>query len=343
MKLLSRVFLICALAVVGLALAPSGSKAQVNMNGSGSSFIFPLVSVWAKDFSQKHDGARIDYQGKGSGAGIQDLINRTVQFAASDAAMTDEEAAKVEGGVLMLPMTAGEIVLAYNLPGVGELRLPRDVYPGIFRGDVTRWNDERIVAANPDAELPDMPITVVRRSDSSGTTYVFTQHLAAIDPAFAEQVGFGKTVQWAKSDKFVAAPQNAGVTATITQTPGAIGYIEYGYAKLTNTPSALLENAAGNFVAGGAESGAAALASADFSGDDLRVWVTDPAAENAYPIASFSWMLFYKEQDDDVAAALREFVEYGLTEGQKVADQYGYIPLPEEVVAKVREQAQMIQ
>jgi len=249
-------------------------------------------------------------------------------------------------------MTAGEIVLAYNLDGVDELKLPRDVYPDIFLGKITRWNDERIAKANPGVDLPDEPITVVVRSDSSGTTYVFTKHLSAVNEGFKSGPGVGKTVQWPSHDKIVKAPKNDGITATIKQTPGAIGYIEYGYAKLTGAKTAMLENSSGEFVSPSAESGSAALASAEFpEGDlpgqpgspDLRVWVTDPAGEKAYPIATFTWMMFYKKQDPEVAKALREMIEYSLTTGQGMADKMGYIPLPDNVIAKVRDASKLIQ
>ncbi len=325
-----------------VACAPAMAQ-DVRLIGSGASFPFPIYSAWFKQFSKETPGVTVDYQAKGSGAGIQDFINRTVDFAASDAAMTDEEIAKVPGGVVLLPMTAGEIVLAYNLPGNPEgLKLARDVYPDIFSGAITRWNDPRIVATNPDIKLPDLPITVVRRSDSSGTTFVFTKHLAAISPAFKEKVGTGTTVQWPSSDKFVAAPKNDGVTATIKQTPGAIGYIEYGYAKLTKANSALLQNKSGNFVGASDKSGEAALASAEL-GPDLRGWIEDPTGAEAYPIATFTWMLFYKDQDDRKAEALRKMVEYAITTGQKISDSMGYIPLPENVVGKVRAASANIQ
>ena len=321
-----------------LALAgqfTQADAADLRLIGSGASFPFPIYSAWFKDFSKKTPGATVDYQAKGSGAGIQDLINKTVDFAASDAAMTPEEIAKVANGVVLLPMTAGEIVLAYNLPGQPKnLRLPRDVYPDIFLGKITRWNDPRIVAANPDIKLPDLPITVVRRSDSSGTTFVFTKHLSAVSPTFKEQVGFGTNVQWPRSDKIIAAPKNDGVTATIKQTPGAIGYIEYGYAKLTKADTALLQNRAGKYVPAGSEGGATALASAKLP-DTLIAWVEDPEAEGAYPIVSFTWMLFYEKQDPAKAEILRKLVAYGLTDGQKIADSMGYIPLPPNVVEKV--------
>jgi phosphate transport system substrate-binding protein len=310
--------------------------------GSGASFPFPLYSAWFKDFSRKTDGVTVDYQAKGSGAGIQDLINKTVDFAASDAAMTPEQISKVADGVVLLPMTAGEIVLAYNLPGVKGLKLPRDVYPDIFAGKITKWDDPRIVAANPSVKLPNLPITVVRRSDSSGTTFVFTKHLSAISPVFKEQIGTGTTVDWPQSDKFVAAPKNDGVTATIKQTPGAIGYIEYGYAKLTKSDSALLQNRAGNYVAASDASGAVALSSAQLPAD-MIAWVDDPSASESYPIVSFTWMLFYQKQDPDKAKFLRELVRYGLTEGQKSADKMGYIPLPSTVVEKVMAASAKIQ
>ncbi len=328
-----------AIAVVSAGFVTAAS-AQVKLTGSGASFPFPIYAAWFQAYSQATDGVQIDYQAKGSGAGIQDLTNGITDFGASDAAMSDDEVAALEKergtGVVMLPMTAGEIVLAYNVPGVEELRLPRDVYPLIFAGEITNWNDERIVAANEGVEMPDMPITVVTRSDSSGTTFVFTRHLSTINEDFAANIGEGKTVEWPSIPTVIAAPKNDGITAMVTQTPGSIGYIEYGYAKLTGTTSAILENAAGEFIAAGDEAGMAALASADFSGDDLRVWVSDPADPAAYPIATFTWMMFYEEQEDEKAEALRNFIEWALTEGQTMASDLGYIPLPDVVVEKVR-------
>jgi phosphate transport system substrate-binding protein len=334
-----------ALAVAAsVAVSPTGLSAQqIRLIGSGASFPFPIYSAWFKDFSKQNDGVTVDYQAKGSGAGIQDFINRTVDFAASDAAMTDEEIAKVTDGVVLLPITAGEIVLAYNLPGNPKgLKLPRDVYPDIFLGKVTKWNDPRIVAANPDLKLPDLPITVVRRSDASGTNFVFTKHLSAISPAFAKEVGSGTTVEWPKSDKIVGAPKNDGVTATIKQTPGAIGYIEYGYAKLTKADSALLQNKSGNYISASDKSGAATLASAVL-GPDLRGWVEDPAGAEAYPIASFTWLLAYKKQDPKKAEWMRKLVDYSVTKGQAIADSMGYIPLPENVVGKIKTASAKIQ
>lgn len=319
------------------ALLPMQALAQnLRLTGAGASFPFPLYSTWFQAYSQKTPGIQIDYQSTGSGAGVQAFINRTVDFAASDSGMTDEDIAKVDGGAVLLPMTGGEIVFAYNLPGISGLKLPRELYPLMFLGEIERWNDPRIVEANPGLDLPDTRITAVRRSDSSGTTFVFTKHLTAINKKFADTVGIGTNPQWPRVDNLVAAPRNDGVTATITQTPGAVGYIEWGFAKLTNTPAASLQNAAGNFVAPGGDGGRIALASAEFQADDLRVWIEDPKEAEAYPISTFTWMLFYKKQEAARAEALRAFVEWALVDGQTMADQLGYIPLPADVAEKVR-------
>jgi phosphate transport system substrate-binding protein len=331
------------LACLGPASAQEKSRVM-RITGSGASFPFPLYSAWFKSFSKTRKDANIDFQAKGSGAGVLDFINRTVDFAASDAAMKPEEIAKVKGGAVLLPMTAGKIVIAYNLPGnPKELKLPRDVYPDIFLGKITKWNDPRIQSANPDLTLPDLPITVVRRADSSGTTYVFTNHLSAISPDWKNGPGAGTTVNWPSSDKIVAAPKNDGITATIKQTPGAIGYIEYAYALGAKVPMADLQNKAGKFVRPTVESGKATLASAQLP-EDLIAWVLDPEGDESYPIATFTWMLFYKENNDPKKAeVLREMVEYGLTEGQKISAKMGYIPLPENVVTAVRANVGKIQ
>lgn len=328
---------------VMLVGGPAAAGESLRLVGSGASFPFPLYSSWFKTFSGMHPDISVDYQAKGSGAGIQDLTNKTVDFAASDAAMTDEQMAKVAGGVQLLPMTAGEIVLCYNLPGNPKLKLPRDVYAGIFLGKITKWNDPKLKAANPGVDLPDKEITVARRADASGTTFVFTQHLSAISSEWKSAYGFGTTVNWPNSDKFVASPQNNGVSATIKQTPGAIGYIEYGYAIGANLAMAELQNKAGHFIAPSAESGAEALAHVKLPAD-LRAWATDPDGVKAYPIVTYTWMLFYKKgADPKKAAALREMVAYCLTEGQKLSEKMGYIPLPKNVVEVVHKASANIQ
>lgn len=313
----------------------AATAASVKLVGSGASFPGPLYERWFKEYCAANSGIRVDYQAKGSGAGIKDFINGTTDFGASDAAMKDDEMAQVKQGVQLLPMTAGEVVLAYNLDGITGLKLTRDAYAGIFLGDVRKWNDPLIADANPGLSLPDQDITVVRRADSSGTTFVFTQHLSGISEKWSDGPGTGKTVVWSDSDKFVASPKNDGVTATITQTPGAIGYIEYGFAMQTDWPMASLENKAGNFVQPSLEAGQKALAAVEMP-EDFRAWLPDPDGEQAYPIVSYTWLLCYRKYDDPAkAAALKELVRYCLTEGQKISGEMGYVPLPENVVSRV--------
>lgn len=316
---------------------------EVRLTGSGASFPAPIYTTWFIQFSRSDKNIQINYQAKGSGAGIRDFQNHTVDFAASDAAMNDKEIAKVKEGVQLLPMTAGEVVLAYNLKGIKNLKLPREVYPAIFLGKVKKWNDPAIAAANPGVKLPDREITVVARADSSGTTYVFTKHLSTISKDFNNGSGTGKTINWPSDVKMVKAPKNDGVTATIKQTPGAIGYIEFGFARMAKLGMASLQNKDGKFIAPGLEGGQAALAGAVIP-ENMIVWVSDPSGESSYPIVTYTWMLFYKKYDDPKKAeALRKMVEYSLTEGQKIADKAGYIPLPANVVDAVRKASANIQ
>ncbi len=315
---------------------PGSASTKIRLTGSGASFPAPIYTTWFKQFSRSNKGVQINYQSKGSGAGIRDFINHTVDFAASDAAMNDKEIAQVKEGVQLLPMTAGEIVLAYNLNGVKKLNLPRSVYPAIFLGKVKKWNDPAIVAANPGVSLPDKTITVVTRADSSGTSFVFTKHLSTISTAFNNGPGTGKTVNWPSGVNMVKSPKNDGVAATIKQIPGSIGYIEYGFARMSKLPMASLENKNGKFVAPGLAGGQAALAAAKIPAD-MIVWLSDPSGDASYPIATYTWMLFYKKYDDaKKAEILRKMVTYCLDEGQKIADRAGYIPLPANVVEAVR-------
>ncbi|MCG6939797.1 MAG: phosphate ABC transporter substrate-binding protein PstS [Thiohalocapsa sp.] len=353
-QILKTAALAGAIATLGIPAAQAAEK----LNGSGASFPFPIYSAWFKQFSQDKKvkaeynptGARVDYQAKGSGAGIKDFQEGAVDFAGSDAAMNDEEIAVVKEkqgkDVVLLPMTAGEVVLAYNVEGVDALKLPRDVYPEIFAGKITKWNDPKIADANPGVDLPDENITVVVRSDSSGTSFVFTGHLSAIDPAFKESVGQGKSPNWPNQDNFIKAPKNDGVMAQIKQNPGTIGYVEYGYAKLTGHKQvAMLQNKAGNYVEAGPESGAAALASAEFpegtlpgGAPDLRAWIWDPAGDDSYPIASMTWLLLYSEYDEAKLTAMKDLVNYTTSDdAQDQADGLGYIPLPAAVIEKVKD------
>ena len=309
---------------------------DVALTGAGATFPAPLYQRWFQDFNTTNPKLQINYQSVGSGAGVEQFTKGTVDFGASDTAMNDEEIAKVppDKGLLMLPMSAGSIVLGYNLPDVPELKLPRDVYTNIFLGNITKWNDPKIAAANPGAKLPDQNITVVHRSDGSGTTGVFTKHLSAISPEWKEKVGEGKTVEWPSAGK-LGGKGNEGVTASIQQTVGAIGYIEYGYAKNNNVQFAALENKAGNFVVYNDAAGAKTLEAVVLP-ENLRAFISDPEGADSYPIVSYTWMLVPKTvADPNKAKAVEAMIEYGLNEGQKVSSELGYVPLPQNVKEKV--------
>lgn len=326
------------LLVLSLAALLSIGSVQadtITLNASGATFPAPLYGRWFAEYNTAHPDVRINYQGVGSGAGIKSFTGDLTDFGASDAAMTDAEIAKVtNGGVVLLPMTAGSIVLSYNLPGVtAPVQLPRDVYPAIFLGEITKWNDPKIVAANPGMTLPDLSITVAYRADGSGTTYNFTNHLAAISPEFKTKVGSGKTVKFPVG---VGGKGNDGVAALIKQTPGTIGYVEYGYAQQTKLPMATLQNSAGKFVAPTPDSGSAALGQVDLPAN-LRAFVTDPAGDTSYPIVTFTWWLCHtKYTKPGVADAIKALATWSLTDGQKLAPELGYLPLPASVVTKVQ-------
>ncbi|MGF1676807.1 MAG: phosphate ABC transporter substrate-binding protein PstS, partial [Rivularia sp. (in: cyanobacteria)] len=305
---------------------------QTDLSGAGASFPALLYQRWFKDLNAKYPDLRVNYQSVGSGAGVQQFTQGTVDFGASDVAMEDDEIAKVDRGVLLLPVTAGSIVFAYNLPGVENLQLPRAVYTDIMLGKITKWNDPKITAANPGVNLPDQNIQVVYRSDGSGTTGVLTKHLSAVSEAWKSGPGEGKTVSWPTG---IGAKGNEGVTAQIKQTPGSIGYIEYGYAKSQNLTMAAIENKAGKFIPANEEAASKALAAVELP-ENLRAFIDDPEGDESYPIVTYTWILAYKKYDDPVKAkAMEAMIEYTLTEGQKVAPELGYIPLPQNVVEKV--------
>jgi phosphate transport system substrate-binding protein len=321
------------IAVAALCFGALGQAAELaKLQGAGASFPAPLYLKWFKAYSGSHKDVQIDYQSVGSGSGVKSFIDKTVDFGASDAAMTPEEMAKVEGGVLCLPMTAGSIVLAYNVQGVPELRLSRKAYAGIFLGAVKKWNDPLIARTNPGVKLPDSPINVVVRADSSGTTFVFTKHLSTISQEFAKSPGINKMPNWPVGTR---SKGNEGVTAAIKTTPNSIGYVEYGYAKSQKLAFVVLENKAGGYVAAGTKSGQAALASAQMPAD-LIVWASDPSGKDSYPIVTYTWLLLHKQYPDKrKAAVLKELVAYCLKEGRKDAEPLGYIPLPAAVSDKV--------
>src|SRR5499427_6402568 len=320
-----------AVVVPACSTAPAETTGAVKLQGAGASFPAPLYTKWFKTYSSSHQNVLVDYQSVGSGSGVKSVVDHTVDFGASDAAMKPEDMAKVPEGVQLFPMTAGSIVLAYNLQGVSDLKLSRKAYSGIFLGQITRWNDKAIADANPGAKLPDLPINVVVRADSSGTSFVVSQHLSAINDDFGKTVGANTMPNWPTGTK---SKGNEGVTASILSTPGSIGYIEYGYAKSQMMPMAMLENKSGKFVQASTASGQAALASAALP-DDMIVWAKDPDVPDAYPIVTYTWLICYKKYPSkDKAQAVQELVKYGLTEGQKAAETLGYIPLPDAVVTK---------
>jgi phosphate transport system substrate-binding protein len=312
--------------------APAPAAGPVTLQGSGASFPAPLYSRWFREFGDKNKDVRVNYQSTGSGAGIKAFIEGQTDFGASDAAMTDDEIKQAKDNVILLPMTAGNIVLAYNLDGVSDLKLSRDAYSGIFLGTIKKWNDPKIAAVNPGVKLPKLDISVVHRSDGSGTTFVFTQHLAAINEKWKSGPGVGKSVEWPVG---VGGAKNDGVAAQIHQTPGAIGYIEFAFAASTKQPSALLENKAGKFVAASLKSSATALAAVELPAD-MRAWVTDPAGDESYPIVTYTWILAHKHYDDKAkSAALKSVLKWSLTDGQKLSESLFYVPLPETVASNV--------
>lgn len=317
---------------------------DVALTGAGASFPAPLYQNWFIEMNKEIPQLQVNYQSVGSGAGVEQFTQKTVDFGASDVAMKDDEIAAVDKGVILLPMTAGSIVLAYNLPGVDSgLKLTRDAYVNILLGNITNWNDPAIADANPDVQLPDMPITVVHRSDGSGTTGVFTKHLSSISEEWANSIGEGKSVEWPTGKgTFVGGKGNEGVTAQIQQTEGAIGYVEYGYAANNGLTMASLENKSGNFIDASEETASATLDAVELP-ENLRAFITDPEGDQSYPIVTYTWMLAYKEYDDPAKAkAMEVMIEYGLNQGQEVAPQLGYVALPKSVRERVAEAADVI-
>ena len=331
-----KIIKLAFLSLIAVLMIPcsQGAGNDVTLTASGATFPAPLYQRWFAEYNKLHPELRVNYQGVGSGAGIKSFTEGLTDFGASDAAMTDEEIAAVKtGGVSLLPMTAGSIVISYNLPGVTSvLQLPRDVYPAIFLGDIKRWNDPKIVAANPGVTLPDLAITVASRADGSGTTYNFSGHLAAISPEFKTKIGQGKQVKFPG----VAGKGNDGVAALIKQTAGTIGYIEYGYAQQVKLPMASLQNQAGKFVTPTAESGSEALAQVPLP-ENLRAFITDPSGDTSYPIVTYTWWLVHTTYTKPgVAEAIKALGTWCLTDGQKLAPELGYLPLPAAVVTKVQ-------
>jgi phosphate transport system substrate-binding protein len=304
--------------------------ALTTLNGSGATFPAPLYIRWASEFQKIHPEIAVNYQGIGSGAGIVNFTKGLTDFCASDIAMTDADIEKNHGNIVMIPLTAGMIVLSYNLPNIKELKLNREAYIGIFLGKITHWNDPLIELSNPGIILPSLPIVVVTRSDGSGTTALFTEHLAKISPEFNTEVGSGKSVKWPVG---LAGKGNDGVTSLIKGTAGAIGYIEYGFAKNNNLPTAELQNKAGKIVSSSDKAGSLALANITLP-DNLRSFVPDPEGPEDYPISGFTWVILKKSYPPEKDKGLKAFFSYALTEGQLLSSALGYLALPEAVQKK---------
>lgn len=338
-SLLSRLF-VATLVALPFMVSGCGSDAgaPIELKGAGASFPAPLYQRWFTEYSDKNPTVKVEYASVGSGAGIKQFTDKLVDFGASDAAMTDEEIALIPGGVQLLPMTAGSIVLCYNLNDadgkpIANLKLSRTAYAGIFLGDITKWNDPAIVASNPDIKLTEKPISVVWRSDSSGTTYVFTQHLTAISEKWKAGPGTGKSITWPVGS---GAPKNDGVAGSVKQNDGTIGYVEYGFAEKNKISMAFLENKAGKYPEPNLENAAAALASAAELPPDMRIWVSDPMGDSSYPIVTYTWILCQKSYPDaKKLVELKALLKHCLTDGQKVSASLGYIPLPDAISQKV--------
>jgi phosphate transport system substrate-binding protein len=325
------------MAIVLLGLAASCSRQpgetqprEISIAGAGATFPHPLYKKWIDKYQNARTDVGIFYDAVGSGEGVRRFLKQEVDFGASDAAMSDEEMAKVDRGVKLIPATAGIIVLAYNLKDAGgQLKLPREVYVSIFAGEIKKWDDARIKQANPGLNLPSVGIIPITRTDSSGTTYAFTNHLSAISKTWRDRgPGVGKVVQWPLNS--MSARGNEGVAGRIKITEGAIGYVEYGYAQRAGLSMAALENKSGNFIEPSPARGQATLTNTqDDMPETRRLFFPDPPGESSYPIVTYSWILLYGTYpDQQKAAALKDFVAWGITEGQKFSEELGFCSLP---------------
>jgi phosphate transport system substrate-binding protein len=300
------------------------------INGAGATFPFPLYSKWFSEYNKLHPDLRFNYQSIGSGGGVKQITEKTVDFGASDAPMSDAELAKA-AGVVHIPTVLGAVAVVYNGAPAG-LKLTSDTLADIFLGKITRWNDPKLQAIPGQPKLPDVAITVVHRSDGSGTTAVFTDYLGKVSPAWKTGVGVGKAVKWPVG---LGGKGNEGVTGSVKSTPGSIGYVELAYARQNSLTMASLKNADGNFVTPSIETTSAAAAGVEMPAD-FRVSITNAKGKDAYPISSFTYILIYKEQPDAAKGkAIGQFLWWAVRDGQKLAGPLDYAPLPKPVVAKV--------
>jgi phosphate transport system substrate-binding protein len=320
------------LAIVLLIGVSATALAQMMINGAGATFPYPIYSKWFDEYAKVDPSVRFNYQSIGSGGGQKQILAQTVDFGASDGPMSDDNLAKAPGKLLHIPTVAGADVVAYNLPGNPALKLDADAIAGIFLGQIKKWNDPKLTALNAGVTLPDREIVVVHRSDGSGTTYIWTDYLSKISPEWKTKVGTNTSVNWPTG---IGGKGNEGVAGQIRQTPGALGYVELIYAVQNKMPYAEIKNAAGEFVKPTLESVTAALATAEIP-DDFRFSMTNAPGKGAYPIAGATWLLVYQQQKDAAKGKkLVEFLKWSLTDGEKMAKDLQYAPLPESVQQRV--------
>lgn len=311
------------------------------INGAGATFPYPLYSKWFSDFRKLEKDFEINYQSIGSGGGIRQLLDKTVDFGASDAPMTDEQLAKSEVPIIHIPTVLGAVVLTFNIKDIKNLNLNQEVLSGIFLGKITQWSDPKIAKINPGVALPNIPIVVIHRSDGSGTSAIFTDYLAKISPEWKTNVGSGTAVKWPVG---LGGKGNEGVTGLVKQTPGAIGYVELIYAKSNGLPVAMVRNQAGQFVEPNMQTvSAAAAGSMKLIPEDFRVSITNATGKTSYPISGFTYLLLYTKMDAQKGKVLKKFVNWAVTEGQKSAAALHYAPLPKELIAKVKKTSDRIQ
>ena len=302
------------------------------LNGAGATFPAPLYERYAREVRKKHPELKVNYQAIGSGGGIRQTIAGTVDFGASDAAMKDDEIAKVKNGIILVPTAGGAVSVVYNLPGVNKLRLSRKTLPDIFSGKITNWNDQQIKADNPGVNLPNQPIRFAVRADGSGTTFIFTNHLSSINPYFKGRIGANTAPKWTLPN-VLRGKGNPGVAALVSRTPGAIGYVEYDYATKNNLRSAEVQNKKGEFVAPSLAASNAALSTVTFPAN-YRVFVGDPA--QGYPIVGLTWMMIYqKYSSPSKADAIKKWINWVLKDGQQFNDDLNYTKIPTDVVNRV--------
>jgi len=314
----------------------------LSLTAAGATFPYPLYSKWFADY-QKEAGVQINYQAVGSGAGVKQIKNKTVDFGASDAPVDDEELQTMPGKLLQLPTVAGAVAVAYNLPQLQKpLKLDGATLADIFLGKITQWNDPQIAALNSGVTLPAVPVVVGHRSDGSGTSFIFTSYLSAVSPVWKKNVGTGKSVSWPTG---IGGKGNAGVAGVIKGSPGAIGYVELAYAHQNNLATAILKNKAGSFVEPSVEATTAAIdASATALKADVRAPIINADGEKSYPIAGLTYLLVYEETGNaDKAQTLREFLNWSMEEGQTMAKELDYAPLPDSIKAINRQIIETVQ